>query len=85
VRTQYGWHIIQALSPIRPPSTTPFSKVKDSIRQQLEQQKKNEVMTKWVEDIKGTFCKPGKIKYAPGYAPSPDPCVAVTGATSTTK
>lgn len=83
VKTTYGWHIIQALSAIKPPSTTPLSKVKDSIRQQLEQQKKNEVMTKWVESLKGPFCKPGKITYAPGYAPNPNPCAASTTTATT--
>src|SRR5581483_9866699 len=28
VHTQYGWHIIQALSPVKPATTTPLSKVK---------------------------------------------------------
>jgi parvulin-like peptidyl-prolyl isomerase len=82
VKTQYGWHIIQALSAIRPPSETPLSKVKDSIRQQLEQQKKNELMTKWVDDTKKQFCKPGEISYAPGYQPTPDPCLGVSGTTT---
>jgi parvulin-like peptidyl-prolyl isomerase len=84
VHTQYGWHIIQALSGITPPKVTPLSKVKASIRQQLEQQQKNEAMTTWVDGVKKDDCKGGKVKYAPGYAPNPDPCVAVTAATSTT-
>jgi foldase protein PrsA len=84
VHTQYGWHIIQALSAIKPPSVTPLSKVKASIRQQLDQQQKSAAMTAWVDGVKKDFCKGGKIKYAPGYAPNPDPCVAVTASTSTT-
>ncbi len=83
VHTQYGWHIIQALSDIRPPSSTPLSKVKESIRQLLEQQKKNDVMTKWVDKTKRDFCKPGKVKYQAGYAPTPDPCASLTSATTT--
>lgn len=86
VHSSYGWHIIQALSPIKPPSVTPLNQaVKSSIRSQLEQQQKSEAVTKWVDGVKAEFCRPGKVKYAPGYAPSPDPCLAVTGATSTTK
>ena len=84
VHTQYGWHIIQALSAIKPPTVTPLSKVKASIRQQLAQQQKNGAMTAWVDGVKTDYCKGGKVKYAPGYAPNPDPCVAVTAATSTT-
>ncbi len=84
VHTQYGWHIIQALSAVKSASVTPLSKVKASIRQQLEQQQKNAAMTTWVDGVKKDYCKGEKVKYAPGYAPNPDPCVAVTGATATT-
>ena len=81
---QYGWFIIQALSPVRPPSTTSLDKVKDSIRQQLEQQQKNEVMTKWINDMQKSFCKPGRIKYQAGYTPTPDPCASLTSTTGST-
>jgi parvulin-like peptidyl-prolyl isomerase len=84
IKTSYGWHIIQALSPIRPPSTTPLSKVKEQIRLQLEQQQKNTAMTNWVNDVKKDFCKPGKVKYEAGFAPTPDPCASLTTATATT-
>jgi parvulin-like peptidyl-prolyl isomerase len=88
VKTQYGWHVIQALSPIRPKKTTPLAQVKEQIRQQLQQQKRNDVMTKWVEDTKREFCDDEKIKYAAGYKPTPDPCVELrkgtTGATTGT-
>jgi foldase protein PrsA len=82
VHTQYGYHIIQALSAIKPATTTSLDKVSPSIRQQLEQQKKNEKITKWLEETKKGYCG-GKIKYQIGYQPSPDPCATLTGATST--
>jgi len=82
VKTQYGYHIIEALSDIKPAQTTPLSKVEPSIRQQLEQQQKNEAMTKWVEDTKKDYCKSG-IKYQVGYQPNPDPCASLTGPTAT--
>ena len=84
VLTQYGYHIIQALSDIRPAKTTPFDKVKSSIRQQLEQQKKQDEMTKWVDGTKKTFCNDNRIKYQVGYTPNPDPCAAILANTSTT-
>jgi parvulin-like peptidyl-prolyl isomerase len=84
VHTQYGWHIIQALSAIKPPRVTPLSQVTASIRQQLEQQQRNQAMTKWVDDARKDFCKSGNIKYAVGYEPNPDPCLAVTSSTTTT-
>ncbi len=86
VHTQYGYHIIQALSDIRPAKTTSLDKVKSSIRQQLEQQKKQDEMTKWVDDLKKKFCGGSRIKYQVGYTPNPDPCAAIlsnTGSTST--
>jgi parvulin-like peptidyl-prolyl isomerase len=67
IRTQYGWHIIQALSEVRPAKTTPLKDVKDAIRQQLLQQRKNDAMTKWLNDTKKEFAK--KTRYQVGYAP----------------
>jgi len=83
IHTQYGYHIIQALSEIKAAQTTTLSKVESSIRQQLEQQRKNDAMTKWVETKKKSFCKSG-IKYQVGYQPNPDPCATLTGSTTTT-
>jgi len=74
VKTQYGWHIIQALSNVKPRKTTPEKQVKDSIKQQLVQQKKNEAMTTWVNSLTKGFCSGGKVKYQVSYAPTPDPC-----------
>jgi parvulin-like peptidyl-prolyl isomerase len=82
IHTQYGYHIIQALSAIKPAQTTPLSKVEPSIKQQLEQQQKNDLMTKWVEGKKKQYCK-SRIKYQVGYEPSPDPCASVNAATTT--
>ncbi len=83
IHTQYGYHIIEALSGIKAAQTTSLSKVESSIRQQLGQQRKNEAMTKWVETKKKSYCKSG-IKYQVGYQPNPDPCATLTGATTTT-
>lgn len=70
VKTEYGYHIIQPLSEIKEAKTTPLKDVKEAIRQQLIQQKKNELMTKWVEDLKKEF--DGDIQYAVGFKPPPD-------------
>jgi parvulin-like peptidyl-prolyl isomerase len=81
VKTQYGYHIIQALSAVKASTTTPLSKVSASIKQQLGQQKKNEKITKWLEDTKKDYCG-GKIKYQVGYQPNPDPCATLTSSTT---
>ncbi|MDX6408090.1 MAG: foldase protein PrsA [Gaiellaceae bacterium] len=83
IHTQYGYHIIEALSGVKAAKTTSLSKVESSIKQQLEQQRKNDAMTKWVETKKKSFCKSG-IKYQVGYQPNPDPCTTLAGTTTTT-
>src|SRR6266508_2362687 len=53
------------------------------IRQQLEQQQKNDAMTKWVEKTKKHYCGDTRIKYQVGYQPATDPCLTVTSSTAT--
>ena len=67
VKTQYGYHVIEAVSAVRPAKTTPLDEVKASIRTTLLQQKRNEVMTAWVEDLRSEY--DGKVSYAAGYEP----------------
>jgi parvulin-like peptidyl-prolyl isomerase len=77
---EYGWFVIKLLGPIK---RTPESQVAETIRQQLEQQDRNQEMTDWVSKITKSYCKGGKVKYQAGYQPSPDPCVSLATATST--
>jgi parvulin-like peptidyl-prolyl isomerase len=65
VKTQYGYHIIEPLSAIRDKKTTPYSQVKEAIRQQLLTTKKNEFMADWVKDLKKEF----NVSYQVGYKP----------------
>jgi parvulin-like peptidyl-prolyl isomerase len=77
VRSQYGWHIIQALTPVKKAQATPISQVRQAIRQQLLQQKKQQAMSKWVNDLQKGF--ESKTTYQVGYAPPP----TTTGAATT--
>ena len=79
VKTQLGWHIIQALTPIKRASATPLKDVEDSIRQQLLQQKQSEKMRKWVDGLAKEY--EDEIVYAAGYAP-PKATTGTTGATT---
>jgi foldase protein PrsA len=81
VKTQYGYHIIEPLSEIKPAKTTPLKDVKESIRQQLLQTKRNEAMTKWVEETKADYAE--QTDYQIGFAP-PAAATATTGAGTTT-
>ena len=67
IHTQYGWHIIQALSAVKPAKTTPLASVKTQISQQLLQSKRTAAMTKWLDDVKKGFAK--QISYQAGYVP----------------
>lgn len=67
VKTQYGYHVIEAVSDVRKATTTPLDKVRAGIRAQLLQQKRNEDMQQWVEDLRKKY--EGKVSYAAGYEP----------------
>jgi parvulin-like peptidyl-prolyl isomerase len=68
VKTQYGWHIIQALSKTKKGTTTPFNQVKEAIRQQLAQANKNKEMEKWVADMRKDL--KDDTAYQVGYKPT---------------
>jgi foldase protein PrsA len=69
VKTEYGYHIIQPLSDVKPAKTQPLNKsLKDQIRQQLLTTQRNEAMTKWVDDLKKEY--KDKVEYATGFAPA---------------
>lgn len=77
VHTQYGWHIIEALGPIKAATAakpTPVSQVKEAIRQTLLQDQRNKASQKWDTKTKKHYC--GTIAYQTGYGPPPgsDPC-----------
>ena len=80
VKTQFGWHIIQALTAVKKEKATPLSEVKDSIKQQLLQQKQSEKMRKWVEDLEKKY--EDELVYAAGYAPPKTETGATTGTTT---
>jgi parvulin-like peptidyl-prolyl isomerase len=69
VKTEFGFHIIEALSDVKAAKTTPLKDVSESIKQQLLQTKKNETMTKWVDDLKKDY--EDKVSYAAGFTPPP--------------
>ena len=67
VKTEYGYHVIEAVSEVRKATTTPIAKVRATIRATLLQQKRNEEMKAWVEDLKADY--EGKVSYAAGFEP----------------
>ncbi len=68
IKTQYGWHVIQALSKTKKGTSTPFNQVKEAIRQQLAQNGKNKEMEKWVADMRKDL--KDDTAYQVGYKPT---------------
>ena len=77
VKTQYGYHIIEALRDVKPATVTAFAQVKASIRQTLLQQKKNDSLQSWSSKLKKDF--DGKVSYQTGYAPPTTSNATTTG------
>jgi foldase protein PrsA len=77
VKTQFGWHIIKADGPVKPEKVTELAKVKQSVEQQLKQQKQNETLEKWLKGIEK------KYERATVYAAGFEPPKTETGKTTT--
>jgi foldase protein PrsA len=67
VKTTFGYHIIEALGPVKKATTTPLKKVRASIKSTLLQERKTDVMTEWVENLDDEYA--GKVSYAAGFEP----------------
>jgi parvulin-like peptidyl-prolyl isomerase len=67
VHSQFGWHVIQALSPVKPAHTQTFKEVESQIQASLAQQKKQTAWTAWLTKLKNDF--KGKVVFQTGYAP----------------
>jgi parvulin-like peptidyl-prolyl isomerase len=72
--TVHGWHIIQALSPVKPVTVFPLAEVAATIRTTLGKQAKGNRVSTWVIETKRTYCKQGKVSYGKGFTPFDDPC-----------
>ncbi len=67
VNTQLGFYLIQALSPVRRARAAPLGQVRDSIRSQLLQSRREAAINRWSNRTRQEFA--ATIVYAPGYAP----------------
>jgi foldase protein PrsA len=80
VKTEIGYHVIQALSAVKPGTTTPLTKsLKAQIKTQLLGQKKNTAIQKWAKATTKIYDK--NVSYATGFAP---PAAATTSVATTT-
>lgn len=67
VKTEFGFHVIQALGPVKAGSTTPLKDVEDQIKAQLLEEKKSSAVNAWAQEIQKKY--EDKVQYAAGYAP----------------
>lgn len=65
IRTQFGWHVLQALGPVRPGKTRPYSQVKEEVRAELTQRKKNEASAKYLARL----ARENNVEYQAGFGP----------------
>ncbi len=76
VKTTYGYHVVEALTPVKKATMTPIAKVRASIRATLLQEKKTAFATKWVEDLNKKY--KDKVSYAAGFEPPEIPDATTT-------
>jgi parvulin-like peptidyl-prolyl isomerase len=69
VKTQFGWHIIEATSAVKPKATQELSEVESQISDQLLEEQKNARINEWIEELRKRF--EDQVAYAPGFEPPP--------------
>lgn len=67
IKTNFGYHIIQALKPVVPAKITPFSEARKQIEARLGDEQKNTAISEWTKELADRY--EDKITYAAGYAP----------------
>jgi parvulin-like peptidyl-prolyl isomerase len=67
IKTEFGYHVIQALGPVKAATTTPLASAEEAIRATLLEEKKNQAVQDWSNDLEKRY--KGKITYQTGYQP----------------
>ena len=80
MKTQFGWHIIEAVGDVEEASTQELSAVEEQIRETLAEEKKNTRINEWIAELRKRF--EDQTAYAPGFEPPP-PAETTTGAGDT--
>lgn len=69
VHSQFGWHIIQALGPIKPAKLQPYSQASQTIKQALLPQKQQTALQTFTRTTYAKYCA-GQLAYGKGYTSS---------------
>ena len=68
VKSVYGWHVIQAIGPIKPAHVQTFPEVKAQIQANLASQQKQTAWQAWLAKMAKDY--KGKVTYQTGYTPA---------------
>jgi parvulin-like peptidyl-prolyl isomerase len=79
IKTDFGWHIIEVLSEVKPPAPIPVAELRAQLSPTLLPQKQEKALKDWVNKAEQTY----PVTYAAGYSPPPT-TTATQGATTTT-
>ncbi len=79
IKSQFGYHLIQALGPVKPGKTKTFAQVRTEIRSTLLEQKQTEALRAWANALAKRY--KGKVRYAAGFEP-PAPTTTSGGTTT---
>ena len=80
IKTEFGWHLIETLGPIKPATTKPLDDVKDTIQGALLTTKQHAAIQAWTAALPAKYAD--EVAYAPGYAPAS--ATDTSGGTTTT-
>ncbi|MGL6279741.1 MAG: peptidylprolyl isomerase [Gaiella sp.] len=67
VKTEFGWHVIEPIGPVKPGSTTLLKDAEAQIRAQLQQEKSTTAIQEWTAQLEKDY--KDKITYGAGFAP----------------
>jgi foldase protein PrsA len=81
VKSVYGYHIIQALGPVKLAHTQSFKEAEPQIQSSLVGQQKQTVWANWLAKLKTDY--QGKVAYQAGYQPATTTTPTVTAPTTT--
>lgn len=67
VKTQFGWHIIEAVGDVQEKATQELAAVEEQISTTLLEEKKNARINEWIEELRTRFAD--ETSYAAGFEP----------------
>ena len=70
VKTQFGWHVIEAVADVEDAATQELAEVEEQISTTLLEEKKNARINEWVQELEDRFAD--QVAFAPGFEPPPE-------------